>query len=140
MKVSCFVGSVLVAILLLGCSDDQSQPHVEVPSALVDRQLFFADPSQFQGRISPDGQWLSWLAPSNGVMNVWVAPAEDPSAAVAVTREKERGVPVHYWAPAWPCHARLMRVSLRPPSTATLPPPATCSVGAWASRASATAL
>lgn len=107
MKVSCFVSSVLASMVLLGCSGDRSQPSpepaaapvAEAPPALVDRQLFFENPSQFQGRISPDGQWLSWLAPNNGVMNVWVAPAEDPAAAVAVTKETERGVPVHYWAP-----------------------------------------
>ena len=66
---------------------------------LFPRQAFFGNPTKFQGRISPDGQWLSWLAPRDGVMNIWVAPADDPGSAVPVTADTGRGIPVHYWSP-----------------------------------------
>ncbi len=99
--------AVLFALLvgLTGCGESPA-PESEAPVAespatpapLVDRQSFFDNPVRSQGRISPDGKWVSWLAPADGVMNVWVAPSDDPSAARAVTKETERGVPVHYWA------------------------------------------
>jgi len=44
---------------------------------LIERTKLFGNPSQAQGRISPDGRWLSWTAPVDGVLNLWVAPAAE---------------------------------------------------------------
>src|SRR5262249_13193208 len=46
-----------------------------------------------------DGCWLSWLAPLDGVMNIWVAPTSDPSAARAVTAETVRPIRSYFWSP-----------------------------------------
>ena len=48
--------------------------------------------------MSPDGRWLSWLAPRDGVQNIWVAPVSDPSKAKPVTAEKIRPIRQHFWA------------------------------------------
>ena len=66
-------------------------------SDLISREAIFGNPQRTQGRISPDGQWLSWLAPDAGVMNVWIAPTDDPENAKAVTADRNRGIRVHYW-------------------------------------------
>ena len=68
------------------------------PAELIPRADLFGNPVKFQGRISPDGNWLSWLAPVDGVMNLWVAPTGDPLAAKPITEDKGRGIPIHYWA------------------------------------------
>ncbi|MET0370904.1 MAG: S9 family peptidase [Sphingobium sp.] len=64
---------------------------------LIERQKLFGNPARAQLRISPDGKWLSWLAPRDGVLNVWVAPASDPAAAKPVTSEKDRPIGQHSW-------------------------------------------
>jgi dipeptidyl aminopeptidase/acylaminoacyl peptidase len=69
------------------------------PAPLIERTKLFGNPSRTQGRISPDGKWLSWLAPKDGVMNVWVAPAADPAKARALTTEKTRPIRSYFWAP-----------------------------------------
>jgi len=98
------ISIVLTTLLIGSCVEaPESVEHnaavdVPTPSPLIERQSFFDNPSQSQGRISPDGQWVSWLAPSDNVMNVWVAPSNDPAAAKLVTHERERGIPVHYWS------------------------------------------
>ena len=69
------------------------------PPPLIERTKLFGNPSRSQGRISPDGQWLSWLAPRDGVMNVWVAPAADPSKARPLTAEKTRPIRSYFWSP-----------------------------------------
>ena len=66
---------------------------------LIERSKLFGNPSKAQGRLSPDGQWVSWLAPSNGVLNIWVAPAADPSKARVLTSEAKRPIRQHFWAP-----------------------------------------
>ena len=69
---------------------------VETP--LIARSALFGNPVKSSARLSPDGQWLSWMAPVNGVMNVWVAPADKPEAAKAVTDSKDRPIPSHFWS------------------------------------------
>ncbi|NCT84176.1 MAG: S9 family peptidase [Comamonadaceae bacterium] len=65
---------------------------------LIPRAALFGNPVKAGAQLSPDGQWLSWMAPVNGVMNVWVAPAAKPEAAKAVTDSKDRPIPGHFWS------------------------------------------
>jgi dipeptidyl aminopeptidase/acylaminoacyl peptidase len=67
--------------------------------ALIPRDVLFGNPQRAQGRLSPDGKWLSFLAPVDGVLNVWVVKTgDDLSKAVAVTEDKKRGIRSHDWA------------------------------------------
>ncbi|MFL9840418.1 S9 family peptidase [Sphingomonas sp. ST-64] len=66
---------------------------------LIPRDKIFGNPSRAGGQISPDGKHVSWLAPLNGVMNVWVAPIGNLGAAKAVTKESKRGLQNYFWAP-----------------------------------------
>jgi dipeptidyl aminopeptidase/acylaminoacyl peptidase len=49
-------------------------------------------------RLSPDGTRISYLAPLDGVLNVWVAPADDPDNARAITHDSGRGIRMYLWA------------------------------------------
>ena len=68
------------------------------PPELISREIFFGNPDRSRVMLSPDGNKLSYLAPVDGVMNVWVAPAHDPSAARAVTKDRNRGIRIYFWA------------------------------------------
>ena len=51
---------------------------------LIPRRALFGNPERSAPRsISPDGRYLSWQAPRDGVMNIWVAPVGDLGAAAA---------------------------------------------------------
>jgi dipeptidyl aminopeptidase/acylaminoacyl peptidase len=69
------------------------------PVPLIARDKFFGNPSRTQGRISPDGQWLSWIAPRDGVLNIWVAPSADPAAAKPLTNARQRPIRSYFWSP-----------------------------------------
>ena len=69
----------------------------EIPP-LIPRKLLFGNPDRASAQISPDGAQLSWLAPVDGVLNVWVAPADNPAAARPVTRDTGRGIRFYGWA------------------------------------------
>jgi dipeptidyl aminopeptidase/acylaminoacyl peptidase len=64
---------------------------------LIARDALFGNPEKTQGRISPDGRHFSWIAPRDGVLNVWVAPAGDLTAARPVTNDRQRGIRQHFW-------------------------------------------
>nr|WP_082132952.1 S9 family peptidase [Pelagerythrobacter marensis] len=66
---------------------------------LIPREDLFGNPTRSSGNLSPDGKWLSWLAPKDGVMNVWMAPVDDPDAARAMTDATERPIRSYFWAP-----------------------------------------
>ena len=51
---------------------------------LIPRRVFFGNPDRAQVTISPDGEHLAWLAPRDGVLNVWVAPRERPADALSL--------------------------------------------------------
>ena len=53
----------------------------------------------FSTVLSPDGKWLAWGAPRDGVMNIWVAPRSDPSQAKPLTSEKTRPIRSFFWSP-----------------------------------------
>jgi acetyl esterase/lipase len=68
------------------------------PLPLVPRAKLFGNPTRAQARISPDGRWLSWLAPREGVLNIWLAPLDDIGAARAITNDRKRGIRFYAWA------------------------------------------
>jgi hypothetical protein len=68
------------------------------PVELIPRADIFGNPTKAQGLLSPDGRWVSWIAPRDGVLNIWVAPVGDPAKARPLTDEKVRPIRQHFWA------------------------------------------
>ena len=66
---------------------------------LIPREKIFGNPTKVQGRLSPDGKWLSWIAPRDGVLNIYVAPAGNPKQARAMTNERQRPIRQYFWSP-----------------------------------------
>ncbi|HEX4834298.1 MAG TPA: S9 family peptidase [Trebonia sp.] len=72
---------------------------------LIPRGVLFGNPERVNPQLSPDGTRLAWIAPRDGVLNVWVAPigdgggsAVDWDAAQAVTDDADRGIRSFGWA------------------------------------------
>jgi dipeptidyl aminopeptidase/acylaminoacyl peptidase len=65
---------------------------------LIPRKVFFGNPDKASVQISPDGAHIAYLAPRDGVLNVWVAPRENLSAARPVTDDTGRGIRFYMWA------------------------------------------
>src|SRR5581483_6488898 len=80
-------------------SDQLASAGMDVP--LVPRSVLFGNPERISPRISPDGRRLAWIAPDDGVLNVWVADLTDarkPGAGKAVTNDRDRGIRMFFWA------------------------------------------
>ena len=69
---------------------------------LIPRQVLFGNPERISPRISPNGTSLAWIAPHEGVLNVWLAPVGADGvhwdAAQVVTNDTDRGIRVFRWA------------------------------------------
>jgi dipeptidyl aminopeptidase/acylaminoacyl peptidase len=70
---------------------------------LIPRKVLFGNPERVSPRLSPDGTRLAWIAPKDGVLNVWLAPVSPQSGvdwdqAELVTDDKDRGIRQFAWA------------------------------------------
>lgn len=68
------------------------------PFDLVPRTVLFGNPERVSPKISPDGTRLAWIAPHDGVLNVWVQRVGDGPAKV-ITNDRDRGIRTFLWAP-----------------------------------------
>lgn len=64
---------------------------------LIPRAVLFGNPEHVGVLVSPDGKWISWHAPHEGVVNVWVAPANDLAHARPVTAARSQPI----WSAQW---------------------------------------
>src|ERR1700761_1222798 len=69
---------------------------------LIPRSVLFGNPERTSPQLSPDGGSLAWIAPRDGVLNLWVAPVGDTgvdwAAARPVTEDTDRGIRAFAWA------------------------------------------
>lgn len=66
---------------------------------LIKRELFFADPEITGAQLSPNGQFLAFQKPLEGVMNVWVKGIDEPmEAARPVTADAESPIMIYFWS------------------------------------------
>jgi hypothetical protein len=102
---------VLPLFLLAGCSGaqktsaDAKAMSPATPAAvaakpaakpMISRELIFGNPDRSGAQISRRKAAV-WLAPHD-VMNVRVAPVEDPSKGRAITQDKNRGIRSYFWS------------------------------------------
>jgi len=67
------------------------------PPPLIPLRHFFDNPAKASGGLSPDGTMLSFVAPRDGVLNVWVQPRAGGDAW-PVTNDRDRGVRSYFWS------------------------------------------
>ena len=89
LKILSIVLLLTPAILLTSCSKEEK---------LISRQVLFGNPDKASLKISPNHQMISFLAPVNDVLNVWVAPIDKPNEAVAITKDTLRGIRTYFWS------------------------------------------
>jgi len=68
-----------------------------VPPAIARADLF-GDPAREEAQLSPRGDRVAFLAPRDGVMNLWVLSVDAMGEARPVTDERTRGIQRYVWA------------------------------------------
>jgi dipeptidyl aminopeptidase/acylaminoacyl peptidase len=86
----------LAALLIVNGGNTVAATNHE--TALIPRSALFGNPVRAQARLSPDGHFLTFLAPKDGILNVWLAPLGKPGEAKPITNDHKRGIRQHYWA------------------------------------------
>src|SRR6056297_3636309 len=97
------VASNLITILLaIGmpstmafCQDTESKTKAGTP--LLDRALFFGNPQISSGQLSPDGKFISFMKPYQGIMNVWVKEFAEPFENARPLTDSKRPLYGYTW-------------------------------------------
>jgi dipeptidyl aminopeptidase/acylaminoacyl peptidase len=88
----------VVAAALLGSALAPVALTAEQPP-LIDCQLFFGEVQISGAQISPDGQWVTFLKPYNGVRNIWVKKTAEPfRAARPLSADTKRPIRSYFWS------------------------------------------
>ena len=64
---------------------------------LIPRRVLYGNSERNFAKVSRDGRRLAFLAPVDGVMNVWTSPLEAVDQARPVTKDRVRGIPFYIW-------------------------------------------
>ncbi len=89
---------ILAAAIAAVCAGPAAAEKAPAEVELISRDALFGNPEKLAVQMSPDGKYLSWVAPLDGVLNIWVAPADDLAKAKAVTDDKARGIRNYFWS------------------------------------------
>lgn len=68
------------------------------PDPLLPRSLLFGNPQRTSPQLSPDGTQLAFLAPRDGVLNIFVGPVRNADAATPITADASRGIRTFFWS------------------------------------------
>jgi len=96
------LNAILAGVLMTATVTSALSPAAQAAAQaapLIERAKLFGNPSRSGAQLSPDGKHLAWLAPRDGVMNIWVAPIDKLEAARPLTASKDRPIRVLFWAP-----------------------------------------
>lgn len=89
---------LLFAVALASPPDQSATSGGETSSAIIPRAVLFGNPDRSAVRVSGDGSHLGWLAPHDGVLNIWVQELEAGrrgGESTPVTRSTGR--PIRQW-------------------------------------------
>jgi dipeptidyl aminopeptidase/acylaminoacyl peptidase len=76
-----------------------SLAYIDDLPPLLDREVFFGDPVIAYAALSPDGRYISFVQPLDGIQNVFVKGMDEPfDAAHPVTDDRDRPVTNYFWS------------------------------------------
>ncbi|NNF06963.1 MAG: S9 family peptidase [Candidatus Eisenbacteria bacterium] len=96
VKSGFFSVAILAGVGLSACSGT-SQDEASGPPELIPRDVLFGNPEREAAELSPNGEKYAYLAPDDGVMNVWVARVGEEGKPV--TKNRTRDLLFYFWAP-----------------------------------------
>jgi dipeptidyl aminopeptidase/acylaminoacyl peptidase len=96
----------IIAVISSSAASAAPQSSASAEDPLIPFKTLLAPATVQAPKLSPDGKYLSFLSPVNGVTNIMVAPVSDVKAALPITRDTKRGFqaqtisgdPVYLWA------------------------------------------
>ena len=88
---------ILLVIITAAILIKKEKPQMS-EKELIPRSVIFGNPDRIGLRTSPDGKNLSFIAPHNGVLNIFLASDNNLENAKAITNDTHRGIIRYFWS------------------------------------------
>ena len=92
----CWGAALLVGLAGAAWSAGSAVRSRELPP-LIPREVLFGNPEIMSVNLSPDGRWIAYLAPDQGVLNLWVRDLDSQAPARVLTQQRDRPQRPGYW-------------------------------------------
>ena len=90
---------ILIAFLVFSfIADNKRSNQNMIEDKLIAREILFGNLDKVGVKFSENGKYISYIAPNDGVLNVWIAPADDVTKAKLITADKQRGIRSYFWS------------------------------------------
>jgi dipeptidyl aminopeptidase/acylaminoacyl peptidase len=91
--------ALLLPATLVACGPRAPAPEpAPVAPPLIARADLFGEPVRQNAQLSPRGDRIAFLAPRDGVTNLFVMPVDTSGEPQAVTDDRGRGIRTYWWA------------------------------------------
>ena len=89
----------LMTVVTLTALAVQAQSKKQGLPTIIDRELFFGDPEISGAKISPNGNFISFIKPFKGTRNIWIKKASEPfESAKPITADTKRPISSYFWS------------------------------------------
>ena len=65
---------------------------------LIPREILFGNPDKVNVQLSDDSKFISYIAPKEGVLNIWIAPVDNIKESTCITNDNRRGIRSYNWS------------------------------------------
>ena len=89
---------LVIGFLAFGLTASAKNQYSGKLPPLIDRELFFGDPEISGASLSPDGKFMAFIKPYNGVRNIYVKSIDEPFDAARPITADSRPVPQYMWS------------------------------------------
>ena len=90
-------GAAVLVGLIGGLTGEGRSAEVGASPPLIPRQVLFGNPEIIGVSLSPDGRRISYLAPDQGVLNLWVQDLDGDAPARVITDQRDRPQRSAFW-------------------------------------------
>ncbi|MCH8478654.1 MAG: hypothetical protein LAT56_12010 [Wenzhouxiangella sp.] len=97
-SVNLLAGLMLCLPLTLKAEAVSPLAYLDELPPLLDRELFFGDAEISGAQISPDGRYLAFIRPHQGVRNIWVKGIDAPFDEARPITADDKPVPGYFWS------------------------------------------
>jgi dipeptidyl aminopeptidase/acylaminoacyl peptidase len=89
---------LIMGLFLIVNLAGSSLDYLDKLPPLIERDLFFGDPKIAGAQISPDGKYISFLKPYQGVRNIYVKKRDEPFENAKPVTADDRPVSSYFWS------------------------------------------
>jgi len=92
--------SVILFVIVISTTTifNQEKNHMKQVNHLIPRSIIFGNPDKIGVRTSPDGRHTSFIAPHDGVLNIFLAQDNKIEDAKVITNDTHRGIRQYFWS------------------------------------------